>query len=196
MQDIMANGNYAPYLAQALTPPMLGVAGMSGYGGMQGIAPQLGNPGFGNPAFSQFGQGQFGQGNSASLYPAGNFVGQPGFGQQLGQPQQLAAQQQQIAATLHQLAHHVAAHSAIGQQVGATLQQLAQYCSQQVMAGQQFAQLLNQLGQQCAWQAQAARTGGIGIAPVHGQPFGYGQSNVTPFGQPNAHTWGLNRPFW
>jgi hypothetical protein len=186
---------------------MLGAAGMSGYGGMQGIAPQLGNPGFGNPAFSQFGQGQFGQGqfgqgNSASLYPAaGNFVGQPGFGQQLGQPQQLAAQQQQIAATLHQLAHHVAAHSAVGQQVGATLQQLAQYCSQQVMAGQQFAQLLNQLAQQCAWQAQAARTGGIGIAPVHGQPFGYGQSNVTPFGvtpfgQPNAHTWGPNRPFW
>jgi len=193
MQDIMANGNYGPYLAQALTPPMLGSAGMSGYGGMQGIAPQFGNPGFGNPAFSQFGQSSFGQGNSTSFYPAGNLVGQQGFGQQLGQPQQVAAQQQQIAATLHQLAHHVAMHSAVGQQVGATLQQLAQYCTQGVIAGQQFAQLLNQLAHQCAWQAQAARTG-IGIAPVHGQPFGHGGTNVTPFGQPNV--WGLNRPFW
>ncbi len=183
MQDSMANGTYGPYLAQALTPPMLGSAGMSGYGGMQGIAPQLGNPGFGNPAFSQFGQSSFGPSSSASFYPAGNLMGQQGFGQQLGQPQQVAAQQQQIAATLHQLAHHVAMHSAIGQQVGATLQQLAQYCTQGVVAGQQFAQLLNQLAHQCAWQAQAARTG-VGIAPVHGQPFG----------QPNA--WGLNRPFW
>ena len=84
-------------------------------------------------------------------------------------------------------------HSAVGQQVGATLQQLAQYCTQGVIAGQQFAQLLNQLAHQCAWQAQAARTG-IGIAPVHGQPFGHGGTNVTPFGQPNV--WGLNRPFW
>jgi hypothetical protein len=197
MQDIMANGNYGPYLAQALTPPMLGSAGMSGYGGMQGIAPQFGtsgfgNPGFGNPAFSQFGQSSFGQGNSAGFYPPG-LMGQQGFGQQPGQPQQVAAQQQQIAATLHQLAHHMAMHSAVGQQVGATLQQLAQYCTQGVIAGQQFAQLLNQLAHQCAWQAQAARTG-IGIAPVHGQPFGHGGTNVTPFGQPNV--WGSNRPFW
>src|SRR4051812_37412418 len=108
MQDIMANGNYGPYLAQALTPPMLGSAGISGYGGMQGVAPQLGNPGFGNPgfgnpAFSQFGQSSFGPGGSASFYPAGSPMGHQGFGQQLGQPQQ-AAQQQQIAATLHQLA--------------------------------------------------------------------------------------------
>jgi hypothetical protein len=207
MQDLMANGNYAPYLAQALTPPIFGAAGMmSGYGGMQGIAPQIGNPGFGNPAFGQFGQGPFGQSTSTIFNPAASFAGQQGFGQQFGQPQQLgqpqqfgqpqqpaAQQQQQIAATLHQLAQHVTTHTAIGQQVGATLHQLAQYCAQQVMAGHQFAQVLNQLAQQCA---QAARAGGLGVQSIYGQPFGYGLPNVAMFGQPNAQAWGPNRPLW
>lgn len=208
MQDLMANGNYSPYLAQALTPPILGAAGtMGGYGGLQGIGQQIGTPGLGNPAVGQFGQnpfgqnpfvqGSFGQGTSGGLNPAAGFGVQQGFGQQLGQPQQVAAQQQQIAATLHQLAHHVATHSVIGQQVGATLQQLAQYCTQQVMAGQQFAQLLNQLAQQCAWQAQAARAGGIGMQSVYGQPFGYGGvPHPAMFAQPNPQAWGTNRPLW
>lgn len=192
MQDVMANGNYAPYLAQALTPPFLGAAGttMGGYGGMQGIGSQLGGLGLGGPTLGSPGPG---------------FGAQQGFGQQLG-PQQIAAQQQaqqqqQIAATLHQLAHHVAAHSSIGQQVGATLQQLGQYCIQGVMAGQQFAQLLSQLAQQCAWQAHAARAGGPGIQPVFGQPFGgqpfgVGMAHPMAFSQPSAQAWGLNRPYW
>ena len=54
-QDLLANGNHAPYLAQALTPPILGAAGMmGGYGGTQGFGPQFGNAG----------PGQFGQGHS------------------------------------------------------------------------------------------------------------------------------------
>jgi hypothetical protein len=198
MQDFMANGNHAPYLAQALAPPVFGsTAAMGSYGGMQGIAPQIGNPGVGNPAFGQFGQGPFGQGNSPIFNPASSFAGQQGFGQQLGQPQHLAAQQQQqIAATLHQLAHHVATHATIGQQVGNTLQQLAQYCTQQVMAGQQFAQVLNQLANQCASQAQAARTGGLGVQSIQGPSVGYGVPSMAPFGQPNAQAWGSNRPLW
>jgi hypothetical protein len=176
MQELLANGSYAPFLAQALTPPFLAPTGvMGGYGPGQGIGQHFGNPGFG-----QVGQGQFGLGNGGL-----NLAGQQGFSQQLGQPQQIAQQQQQVAATLHQLAHQVATNTTIGQQIGATLQHLAQYCSSQVMAGQQFAQLLNQLAHQCAWTAQAAR-GGIG-AQGFGQPFGYGQ----PYGQ----AWGPNRPF-
>jgi hypothetical protein len=129
--------------------------------------------------------------------PAIGFGGQQGFGQQLGQnPQAVAQQQQQIAGTLHQLAHHVAAHSAIGQQVGTTLQQLAQYCIQGVVAGQQFAQLLNQLAQQCAWQAHAARIGGVGMPSIYGHPLGLGLANPMPFGQTNAQGWGFNRPLW
>ena len=39
-QDLLANGNYAQYLAHALTPPILGAPGiMGGYGGTQGIGP-------------------------------------------------------------------------------------------------------------------------------------------------------------
>jgi hypothetical protein len=189
MQDVMANGNYAPFLAQALTPPFLGAAGttMGGYGGFQGTGPQFGGLGLGSPGLGNAGLG---------------IGGQQGFGQQFGQPQQMTAQQQQqIAATLHQLAHHVAAHSAIGQQVGATLQQLAQYCIQGVVAGQQFAQLLNQLAQQCAWQAHAARVGGLGMQSIYGQPFGgqpfgIGVANPTPFGQSGLPAWGFNRPAW
>jgi hypothetical protein len=190
MQELLANGNYAPFLAQALTPPLFGGTGMMGaYGPHQGIGQQFGNPGlgnqaFGNPAFGQFGQGQFGLGNGGL-----SLAGQQGFGQQLGQPHQIAAQQQQVAATLHQLAHQVATNTAIGQQIGATLQQLAQYCVSQVATGHQFAQLLNQLAHQCAWTAQAARSGGIGMQAGFGQPFGYGQ-------QPYAQAWGANRPPW
>ena len=196
MQDLMANGNYSPFLTQALTPPFLGAAGtMSGYGGPQGIGPQTGNPGVGNPALGPFGQGSFGQ-NGVNFGTVGG-VGPQAIGQQFGQPQQLAAQQQQqIAATLHQLAHHVAAQSAVGQQVGGTLQQLAQYCTHQVMAGQQFAQLLSQLAHQCAWQAHAARIGGIGTQAIQGQPFGYGLANPALYGQPGAQAWGFNRPVW
>lgn len=190
MQDLMANGNYAPYLAQALTPPILGTAGMSGYG-MQGIAPQLANPGI-NPAFSSIGQAPFG--NSAGLYPPGGVMGQQGFGQQLGLPQQLSGQQQQIASTLHHLAHFVAAHVAVGQQVGAALQQIAQYCIQQVATGQQLAQVLNQLAHQSAWQAQ--RPGGLGFQSVHGMPFGYSPTNVTPYGQPGIQPWSPGRSLW
>ena len=206
MQDLMANGNYAPYLAQALTPPMLGAAGMmSGYGGTPGIAPQFGSPGLGNPGFGQFGQGQYGQGqygqgqvgqgNNPNPNWAGGLTGHQGFGQQLGQPQQVAAQQQQqIAATLHQLAHYVASRTAIGQQIGATLHQLAQHCNSQVIAGQQFAQVLNQLAHQCAWAAQAARADGFGTQAVYGLPFGSGQ----PYGQMASfnHVGGFNRPVW
>ena len=49
-QDLLANGNHAPYLAQALTPPILGAAGMmGGYGGTQGFGPQFGNAGPARP---------------------------------------------------------------------------------------------------------------------------------------------------
>jgi hypothetical protein len=167
---------------------------MSGYGGPQGIGPQTGGPAGGNPALGPFGQGSSGQ-NGVNFGAVGG-VGQQGFGQQFGQPQQPGAQhQQQIAATLHQLAHHVAAQAAMGQQVGGTLQQLAQYCIHQVMVGQQFAQLLNQLAHQYAWQAQAARIGGMGTQAIQGQPFGYGL-NPALYGQPGAQAWGFNRPVW
>jgi hypothetical protein len=192
-QDLLANGNHAPYLAQALTPPILGAAGMmGGYGGTQGFGPQFGNPGFGQFGQGQFGQGPFGQGpfgpgqpgqgNSGALpggvaiQPGYGYQGlQPGLGQPLAAPQQLATQQQhQIAATLHQLAHHAAT---------------------QAMLGQQIAAVLNQLAHQCAWQAQMTaqnRYGGLGSQPVYGQPFGYGQANGMPFGQAG----GFNRPLW
>ena len=190
MQESMANGNYAPFLAQALTPPILGTTGMTGgYGPHQGIGQQFGNLGLGNPGF---GQGQVGPGNGLNL------AGQQGFGQQLGQqPHQIAAQQQQVAATLHQLAHQVATNTAVGQQIGATLQQLAQYCASQVVSGQQFAQLLNQLAHQCAWTAQAAR-GGVGMQPGFGQPFGGQPFGGQPlgYGQPYAQPWGASRPLW
>src|SRR5258708_14093206 len=112
-QDLLANGNYAPYLAHTLTPPLFGAAGLTGgYNGNQGIGAQLGNPQVGNPGVGPFGQGQFGQGQ----FGQGNgLLGQPNFGYQGLQPdvgQQIAAQQhhqqQQIAATLHQLAHQAA----------------------------------------------------------------------------------------
>ena len=196
-QDLLANGNHAPYLAQALTPPILGAAGMmGGYGGTQGFGPQFGNAGLGQQG--QFGQGPFGQGpfgqpgqGNNSAWPGGN-AAQPGYGYQgqgygyqglqqqgLGQPlaapQQLAAQhQQQIAGTLHQLAHHAAT---------------------QAMLGQQIAAVLSQLAHQCAWQAQMAaqnRHGGVGSQPVYGQPYGYGQADGTPFGQAG----GFNRLLW
>jgi hypothetical protein len=187
-QDLLANGNHAPYLAQALTPPILGAAGMmGGYGGTQGFGPQFGNPGFGQFGQGQFGQGPFGpgqpgQGNNGALpggvaiQPGYGYQGlQPGLGQPLAAPQQLATQQQQqIAATLHQLAHHAAT---------------------QAMLGQQIAAVLNQLAHQCAWQAQMTsqnRYGGLGSQPVYGQPFGYGQGNGMPFGQAG----GFNRPLW
>jgi len=214
-QDLLANGNYAQYLAHALTPPVPGTAGMmAGYGGHQGIGPQIG----GNPGFSQFGQGQFGQGlpgqATGGMIPGGLAV-QPGYGypglgygyqgQQpgVGQPfvaqQHLAAQQQQVAATLHQLAHQAASQAVLGQQVGATLQQLAQYVASQGITGQQIAALLNQLAQQCAWQAQTAaqnRYGGwgpqFGSQAIYGQPFGYGQANGSPF----AQVGGFNRLLW
>src|SRR5260370_39942810 len=129
MQELLANGNYAPVLAQALTPPLFGGTGMmGGYGPHQGIGQQFGNPGlgnpafgnpaFGNPAFGQVGQGQFGLGNGSL-----NLAGQQGFGQQLGQPHQIAAQQQQVAATLHQLAHQAATNTAIREHVEPTLLQ-------------------------------------------------------------------------
>ena len=194
-QDLLANGNHAPYLAQALTPPILGAAGMmGGYGGTQGLGPQFGNPGFGQFGQGQFGQGQFGQGlpgqgNSGAMpgsvalqpgygyqWPGYGYQGlQPGLGQPLAAPQQLATQQQQqIAAALHQLAHQAAT---------------------QAMLSQQTAAVLNQLAHQCAWQAQAAsqhRHGGFGPQAVYGQPFGYGQGDGTPFGQAG----GFNRLLW
>jgi hypothetical protein len=197
-QDLLANGNHAPYLAQALTPPILGAAGMmGGYGGTQGFGPQFGNPGLGQFGQGQFGQGPFGQpgqGNSGT-WPGGN-AAQPGYGYQgqgygyqglqqqgLGQPlaasQQLAAQhQQQIAGTLHQLAHHAAAHAAT-----------------QAKLGQQIAAVLSQLAHQCAWQAQMAaqnRHGGVGSQPVYGQPYGNGQADGTSLGQAG----GFNRLLW
>jgi len=198
MQELLANGNYAPFLAQALTPPILGATGMMGsYGSNPGIGQHFGNPGLGNPGFGQgqFGQGQFGQGQFGLGNSGMNPAGQQGFGQQLGQPHQIASQQQQVAATLHQLAHQVATNTAVGQQIGATLQQLAQYCASQVGAGQQFAQLLNQLAHQCAWTAQAARGG---MQPGFGQPFGGQPFGGQPFGygQPYAQPWGASRPLW
>jgi len=192
-QDLLANGNHAPYLAQALTPPILGAAGMmGGYGGTSGFGPQYGNPGFGQFGQGQFGQGLLGQGNAGAM-PGGGAVQpgygyqgpgygyqglQPGLGQPLAAPQQLAAQQHQIAATLHQLAHHAAAHAAT-----------------QAMLGQQIATVLNQLAHQCAWQAQTTaqqRYGGFGSQAVYGQPFGYGPASATPFTQAG----GFNRLLW
>jgi hypothetical protein len=196
-QDLLANGNHAPYLAQALTPPILGAAGMmGGYGGTQGFGPQFGNPGFGQFGQGQFGQAPFGhgpfgqgafgqglagQGNSAAMpgsvaiQPGYGYQGlQPGLGQPLGAPQQLAGQQQQIAVTLHHLAHHAAT---------------------QAMLGQQIAAVLNQLAHHCAWQAQTAsqnRYGGLGSQAAYGQPFGYGQADGMSFGQAG----GFNRPLW
>ena len=187
-QDLLANGNHAPYLAQALTPPILGAAGMmSGYGGPQGFGPQFGNPGFGQFGQGQFGQGLPGQGNSSALpggiavQPGYGYQGlgygyqsqQPGLGQPFAAPQQLAAQQQQIAAALHQLAHQAAT---------------------QAMLGQQIAAVLNQIAHQCAWQAQTTqqnRYGGFGSQAVYGQPFGYGPADGTPFAQA-----GGNRLLW
>lgn len=188
-QDQLANGNYAQYLAHALTPPILGASGiMGGYGGTQGIGPQFGSPQFGNPqfgnpqfgnqqfgdsGFGQFGQGLPGQGNTGTM-PGGVAV-QPGIGYQ---GMQLAMQQQQqIAATLHQLAHQAAT---------------------QAMLGQQIAAVLNQLAHQCTGQVQTAlqnRYGGLGTQAgggLYGQPFGYGLGNTVPF----AQAWGHNRPSW
>ena len=182
MQELLANGNYTPFLAQALMPPGLGATGMMGsYGSNPGIGQQFGNLGFANSGMNLAGQQGFGQ--------------QPG--QQFGQPHQIASQQQQVAATLHQLAHQAATNTAIGQQIGATLQQLAQYCASQVVTGQQFAQLLNQLAHQCAWTAQAAR-GGAGMQPGFGQPFGGQLFGGQPFGygQSYAQPWGASRPLW
>jgi hypothetical protein len=195
-QDLLANGNYAQFLAHALTPPNIGGGMMGSYGGPQGIGPHLGHePGFGQfggQFGSQFGQGLPGQGSSGAI--GGGVAAQPGYGYQgFGQP--LAAQQQQIAATLHQLAHQSAAQAQLGQQVGATLHQLAQYVASQGITGQQIAAVLGQLAHQCAWQAQATwqnRHAGFGSQAVYGQPFGYGQGNVMPFG----HAGGVNRPLW
>ena len=176
-QDQLANGNYAQYLAHALTPPILGAPGiMGGYGGTQGIGPQFGNPQFGNQQFGDSGFGQFGQGQpSQGNTMLGGVAVQPGIGYQ---GLQLAMQQQQqIAATLHQLAHQAAT---------------------QAMLGQQIAAVLNQLAHQCAVQVQTAlqnRYGGLGTQAgggLYGQPFGYGLGNTVPFGQ----TWGFNRPSW
>src|SRR5258708_7593897 len=116
--DQLANGNYASYLAQALTPPNFGAAGMP-----QGIGPQYGNAGFGQPGFGQPGFGQFGQGlpsqgnGNYGLMPGGV---QPGVGYQglqgnVGQPF-AAQQQQQIAVALHQLAHQAMTQAVLGQQ--------------------------------------------------------------------------------
>ncbi len=177
MQELLANGNYAPFLAQALTPPMLGAAGMMG--------PQMGNAGFGQIGgqigqgqFGQmpFGQGQYGQG----LFGQGtSFGGLPGLGPQLGQVQHIAHHQQQTAATLHQLAQYIAGRIQVGQQLAATLQQIAQYSAHQVASAYQMVNLLNHLAQQCAWHAQAGggMTAGYG-SPFGGQPFGQGYSRL------------------
>jgi hypothetical protein len=178
-QDLLANGNYAQYLAHALTPPNIGAGMMGGFGGPQGIGPQVGNnPGFGQLGGQfggQFGQGVPGQGNSG--INSGGFAVQPGYGYPGLQPgfgQPHAAQQQQIATMLHQLAHQSAAQAQLGQQIAAVLSQLAHHC---------------------AWQAQVTwqnRYGGFGSQAVYGQPFGYGPANGTPFG----HAGGFNRPLW
>ena len=167
-QDLLANGNHAPYLAQALTPPILGAAGMMGYGGTQGFGPQFGNPGLGQFGQGQFGQGQFGQGpfgqpgqGNNSAWPGGN-AAQPGYGYQ-GQGYGYQGLQQQ----------------GLGQPLAAPQQLAAQH-------QQQIAAVLSQLAHQCAWQAQMAaqnRHGGVGSQPVYGQPYGYGQADGTPFGQ-------------
>jgi hypothetical protein len=181
-QDLLANGNYAPFLAYSLTPPALGAAGMAGYGMPHGIGPQFGvnpvgiNPVAVNPAFGQVG-----------MTPPGLGI-QPGFGS-LGLSQPIAAQQQfgtpqqqQLAATVHHLAHQAATLSVLGQQVGGTLQQLAQYVTWQGAIGQQVATLLNHLAQQCAWQAAQNRYAGLGQPAIYGQPFG--------------QAGGFSRPFW
>jgi hypothetical protein len=184
MQEFLANGNYAPYLAQAFMPPNLGNPGI----GQQLGSPGMSHPGWGNPGFSQFGQGLAGQTNSGWL--GQNVFGQQGLGQQFGyQPQhQIAAQQQQVAAVLHQLAQQAATNLSVGQQIASTLQQIAQYCASQIMTGYQAVQVLNQLAQQCAWLANATRQGGLGSSAIsgYGQPFGYGGVGTMPFGQPQG----------
>src|SRR5262245_15844561 len=106
-QDLLANGSYAPYLAQTFAPPVFGApAMMGGYGAVQGINPQIG-PQVGPPQV-------FGQ----TVNPMAGIGVQPPYGnplagqQQIAAQQQLAAQQQQIAATLHQLAQQVATQGA------------------------------------------------------------------------------------
>jgi hypothetical protein len=166
-QDLLANGNYAQYLAQALTPPNPGAGMIGGYGGTQGIGGQLG-------------QGVPGQSTNGIIPGVGV---QPGYGYPaVGQPfaAQLpfAAHQQQIAGTLHQLAHQAVAQAVLGQQIAA---------------------VLNQLAHQCAWQAQTNwqnRSVGFGPQAVYGQPFGYGQANAMPLGQTFGQAWGFNRPVW
>ena len=181
MQELLANGNYAPFLAQALSSPMPG----AGYGMNPAIGQPFGPAGFGPGQFGQgqLGQGLFGQGQLGQS-PFGQAGGlTQGFGQQLGQPHN-AMQQQQVAATLHQLANYLMHRIQVGQQIAATLQHIAQHAVQQIGVGYQFAQVLNQLAHQCAWHAQQAQGGNLGMPMGVGQPFGH-QS----FGQP----WGFNR---
>lgn len=182
MQELLANGNYTPYLAQAFMPPMLGNPSIG-----QQFGSPVGNPGWVNPSFGQFGQGL--AGNSGWL--GQNVVGQPGLGQQLGQPQQqqIAAQQQHVAAVLQQLAHQAATNLSVGQQIIATLQQIAQYCASQITTGYQAVQVLNQLAQHCASLAHATRQSGLGSQTNYGfgQPLGYGGVSM-PFNQPQ---WGM-----
>jgi hypothetical protein len=172
-QDLLANGNYAQYLAQALTPPNPGAGMIGGYGGAQGIGGQIG-------------QGVPGQATSGMIPGVG---GQPGYGYPaVGQPfaAQLpfAAHQQHIAGTLHQLAHQAVAQAVLGQQIAAVLNQLAHQCAWQA---------------QTPWQNRPVGFGqqfGFGPQAAYGQPFGYGQASGMPFGQTFGQTSGSNRPVW
>jgi hypothetical protein len=188
-QDLLANGNYAPYLAHTLTPPMLGASGMTGgYAMPQGIGI---NPAFGQFGQAPFGQAPFGQGLPGNAIPYGPFSSQPGTGPQGLQPfgaqhqTVTPQQQQQFAATIHHLAHQAATLATLGQQVGGTLQQLAQYVTWQGAIGHQIAGLLNQFAQQCAWQAAQSRPGGWGMQYGQ-QPFGQTPFGQAPFGQAAA----------
>jgi hypothetical protein len=198
MQNLLANGNYAPYLAQAMTPPFPGLGMTSVYGAPPGIGQEFGTPPFGVGMPGQIGGGQFGGqlggqfGNQFGPAGPGGLQGAPFLGGYqglqggLGQPQVM--QQQQLAATLHQLAHHAVQSGMIGQQISANLQHLANYIGWRSHFAPQIAQVLNQLAQQCAGQQ-----GGLhNPLAASGQPFGHGFGASPQFGQ----AWGQYRPLW
>ena len=197
MQNLLANGNYAPYLAQAMTPPIPGGGMMNVYGAPPGIGQEFGAPPFGVGPLGQMVGGhiggqfghQFGPAALGALAAGALHGGTPFQGLQTGFGQQQLPQQQQVAATLHQLAHHAVQQAMIGHQISANLQHIANYIGWRAQAAPQVAQMLSHLAQQCALQAQGGMQHPFA---AQGQPFGHGLGGPGSFGQ----AWGQHRPLW